>query len=49
MMGIVELRGRGSLTPSVDGGVGDPWHLPLMVARMTGVVACTLRFQNGCL
>jgi hypothetical protein len=30
MMGIAEYRGRRSLTPSVDGGVGDPRHLPLI-------------------
>jgi hypothetical protein len=46
MMGIAEQMGRRSLTTSVDGGVGDPRHLPLMAAHMTGGVACTLGFQG---
>jgi hypothetical protein len=46
MTGIAEYRGRRSLTPSVDGGVGDPRHLPLMAARMTGGVACALGFRG---
>jgi hypothetical protein len=46
MTGIAEQRRRRSLTPSVDGGIGDPRHLPLMAARMMGGVACALGFRG---